>query len=175
MAMRWSVVVAAFGVGLAASAGAMAAGGPVPPVQGNEGIGIAGSPVRFVVTPAEGDTLVRRVTAGLRRVQPTLRVSGRYGIPGADFNGSTTGLSADGRTLVLEQLHPYTRVRTTRLLVLDTRPLRIRKKILLTGWSTVDAISPNGGWLYLIHYPSSSDLSSYEVQAYDLRNGRLIA
>ena len=65
--MRWSVVVAAFGVGLAASAGAMAAGGPVPPVQGNEGIGIAGSPVRFVVTPAEGDTLVRRVTAGLRR------------------------------------------------------------------------------------------------------------
>src|SRR5438270_4068365 len=147
--MRWSAVVVTFGIGLAASAGALAAGGPVPPVQGKQPIGFAGSPFRFFVSPAGGDTLVRRVRDSPQRMQSTVRVPGRYGIPGVDFNGSTTGLSADGHTLVLAQLDPYGYVRTTRLLVLDTRPLRIRKKILLTGWSTVDAISPNGRWMYL--------------------------
>jgi hypothetical protein len=66
-------------------------------------------------------------------------------------------------------------VRATRLLVLDTqRRLAVRKTIVLPGWSTVDAISPHGRWLYLIHYPSRSDVSRYEVLAYDLPRGRLV-
>jgi hypothetical protein len=126
--------------------------------------------------PAGRDTIVQRVTVSPWRVQSTIRISGRYGIPGADFNGSTTGLSADGRTLVLEQVPPSGGVRKTRLLVLDSQGrLAVRKAIVLPGWSTVDAISPHGRWMYLIHYPSTADVSRYEVLAYDLPRGRLVS
>jgi hypothetical protein len=59
--------------------------------------------------------------------------------------------------------------------VLDSqRRLAVRKAIVLPGWSTVDAISPDGRWMYLIHYPATSDVSRYEVLAYDVPRGRLI-
>jgi hypothetical protein len=96
-------------------------------------------------------------------------------VPGVDFNGGTTGLSADGRTLILEALRGGGWVHATRLLVLDTKPMRVVKTILLQGWSTVDAISPQGRWLYLLHYPSPNNLTRYEVLAYDLERNRLIA
>jgi hypothetical protein len=117
---------------------------------------------------------VRRVAASDGKVQSALRLVGRYGIPGADFNGTPTGLSADGRTLVLEQFSATGHVQPTRLVVLSTRPLRIQKRILLSGWATVDAISPSGRWLYLIRYLSPSDPTKYEVRAYDIPNGQLI-
>jgi hypothetical protein len=173
--MRWIAVIASFGIGLAAPAGALAAGGPVPPVQGQTGVGVPGSPFQFIALPAGRDTLVQRVRATPWRVQFSRRVAGGYGIPGADLNGSTTGLSADGRTLILEQTSPNGVVRTTRLLVLDARRLRVRQTIVLPGWSNVDAISPDGRWIYLIHYPSLSDLTRYEVRAYDLRHRRLLS
>jgi hypothetical protein len=171
--MRWSVVVSAVGIALAVPAAAWAAGGPVAPVQGGNGVGVAGSPVRFVAQPAGRDTVVVRVTTRPWRVRSTIRLSGRWGVPGADFQGSTTGLSADGRTLLLEQVTSSVPVRTTRLLELGTRPLAVRKTIALPGWSTVDAISPDGRWLYLLHY-RSADIRKYEVLAYDLALGRLI-
>jgi hypothetical protein len=103
-----------------------------------------------------------------------LRLSGRYGIPGVDYSGATTGLSADGRTLVLAELPGSVPPRATRLLVLSTTHLAVLARVTLPGWWTVDAISPDGRWLYLIHYPSA-DISRYEVRAYDLRARRLVA
>jgi hypothetical protein len=91
-----------------------------------------------------------------------------------DYNGSLTGLSADGHTLVLAELPGNGPIRTTRLLVLDTPRLAVRARLALPGWSTVDAISPHGRWLYLIHY-RSSNLNDYEVRAYDLSTHRLLA
>jgi hypothetical protein len=64
-------------------------------------------------------------------------------------------------------------VKRARPFVLGTAPLAVRARIALAGWSAVDAISPAAG-LYLIQYPSS-DLSQYEVLAYDLRTHRLLA
>jgi hypothetical protein len=152
--------------------GALAAGGPVPPAQGSY-IGVPGSPYRYAAFNARGNTVVKRQA----RTGPAvsgLRVSGHYGIPGVDYSGSMTGLSADGRTLILAQLPGSRPPRTTRLLVLATAPLAVRTRITLPGWSTVDAISPDGRWLYLIHYPSS-DISRYEVRAYDIPAHRLLA
>jgi hypothetical protein len=100
-------------------------------------------------------------------------VPGRYGIPGVDYNGSTTGLSADGGTLVLADLPGNLTPRTTRLIVVGVPDLTVRQRIVLRGWFTVDAISPTGHFLYLIHYPSS-DISKYEVRAYDLAHHRLL-
>ena len=173
--MRRSVVLTSLVLGLAAPAEALAAGGPVPPVQGHNGIGLPGSSTRFIASPAGWHTVLERVTGNPRRVRARLLISGRYGIPGVDFNGAKTGLSADGRTLILEQLRPRSGAGPTRLLVVDTSTLRIRKTIVLQGWSIVDAISPSGRWMYLIHYPSWQNPTKYEVQAYDLPQGRLLA
>jgi hypothetical protein len=142
-------------------------------VQGHTGVGIGGSSLRYVALPSGPDTVVQRVSASPWRVRSTIRVSGRYGIPGAAYDGSTTGLSADGRTLILEQVPPRSGVKTTRLLDLDARRMAVRRRIALPGWSTVDAISPDGRWIYLIHY-RSSDITNYEVLAYDLRHGRML-
>ena len=45
----------------------------------------------------------------------------------------------------------------TRLLVLEGRAMRPRAPVVLPGYFTVDAISPDGRWLYLIHYRSVSN------------------
>jgi hypothetical protein len=102
-----------------------------------------------------------------------LRVSGHYGVPGAAFNGTMTGLSANGRTLVLAQIVQTGVPRVTRLLVLNAPRLRIRSRVTVPGWSTVDAISPNGRWLYLIHY-RRSNINRYEVLGYDLIRHRML-
>ncbi|MGH2893532.1 MAG: YncE family protein [Solirubrobacteraceae bacterium] len=153
--------------------GALAAGGPVAPVQGSY-IGVPGSPYRYAAFDARGNTVVKRQEVGAGPAVSEWRVAGRYGIPGVDYSGSTTGLSADGRTLILAALPGNGPPRTTRLLVFDTTSLAVPARLTLRGWSTVDAISPDGRWLYLIHYVAS-DISRYEVQAYDLSARRLLA
>src|SRR6185437_3490186 len=173
MAMNrtWWSIPLALCLAMAVPPGALAAGGPVPPVQ-NSYIGMPGSPYRYGAFPANGDTVVKEQKAGTGTAAPALRIHGRYGIPGVDYSGSMTGLSADGRTLILAQI-PGGTPHTTQLLVLDTPQLTIRTRLRLPGWSTVDAISPDGRWLYLIHYPSS-DITKYEVLAYDLPAHRLL-
>ncbi len=152
---------------------ALAAGGPVPPSQGIA-IGTPGGSSSYGAFGARGSTIVKRLGAGGVPTGPQLRVPGRYGIPGVDYTGATTGLSANGRTLVLAGMTRIGGVpRVTRLLVVNTPRLSVRTRITLPGWSTVDAISPDGRWLYLIHYPSSN-ISKYEVRAYDLRRGRML-
>ncbi len=167
----WSIPLALC-LAMAAPPGALAAGGPVAPVQ-NSYIGIAGSPYRYAAFGANGNTVVKEQDAGAGLAVPGLRIRGRYGIPGVDYSGAMTGLSADGRTLILAQIAAGT-PHETRLLALDTAPLTIRTRLTLPGWSTVDAISPDGRWLYLIHY-ASPDITKYEVLAYDLPARRLLA
>jgi hypothetical protein len=174
MAMKRTSLAAPLAVWLALMVpqGALAAGGPVAPVQDSY-IRVPGSSYRYAAFGARDNTVVKRQEAGAGPAVSGLRVSGHYGIPGVDYSGSMTGLSADGRTLILAELPGNGPPRTTRLLVLDTAPLAIRARLTLPGWSTVDAISPDGRWLYLIHY-ASSDISRYEVLVYDLTARRLL-
>jgi hypothetical protein len=173
MAMKrtWWSMPLALGLAMAAAPGAVAAGGPVAPVQGSY-IGVAGSPYRYGAFGAHGNTVVKEQEPGAGPVVPELRLRGRYGVPGVNYSGEMTGLSADGRTLILAQI-PGGTPRVTRLLVLDTPQLTVRAPLTLPGWSTVDAISPDGRWLYLLHYPSA-DITKYEVLAYDLAAHRLL-
>lgn len=169
----WWTAVVALWLGLTAASGANAAGGPVPPQQGSA-IGAAGTPYRYVAIAAGRDTNVQQLEPGAGAIGPSLRLRGQYGIPGVDYSGSTTGLSADGHTLILAQIPGASTPRRTRLIVLDAPRLHIRARLTLPGWATVDAISPDGHWLYLIQY-ASSDLTKYAVRAYDLRAYRLLA
>jgi hypothetical protein len=99
---------------------------------------------------------------------------GSFGVPGVAYDGSNTGVSADGGTLVLAQTVRRFPVRRTRLLVLDTQSLRPRARVSLPGWFSVDAIDPTGRWLYFIHYTSQRDSTRYEVRGYDLDKRRLL-
>ena len=117
-----------------------------------------------------GPEQVLRPGGGIGR---TRLIGGRFGVPGVAYDNATTGLSADGRTLVLAAVVDRFPVHRTRLVVLDARRLRVVRRIALPGWYTVDAISPDGRSLYLIHY-LRQDAASYEVRAFDLVAGRLV-
>jgi hypothetical protein len=170
--MRRVLVLACCGLGLAVPAVGGAAGGPVPPQQGGAGVSDLGGNVNFIALWAGSHrTVLERVRRDGGVVERTRLLAGGLGVPGVAYDGSNTGLSADGSTLVLGDVFSRT---PTRLLVLSARTLRPRAHVVLPGYFTVDAISPNGRWLYLIHYRSASDTNHYEVRAYDLRDRHLV-
>jgi hypothetical protein len=172
--MRRTLVITFCGLGLVLPTGALASGGPVPPVQGGEGVAVPGGSDTFIARDAGADTVVERVSRSSGVVASSRTIPGHYGIPGAALDGSVTGLSADGQTLVLAEITRIYPAASTRLLVLDGARLVPRAPIVLAGAFTVDAVSPDGRWLYLIHYrsPRSAD---YEVRAYDLQQRSLVA
>jgi hypothetical protein len=168
--MRRLLLVGAFVLCVAAPA-AHAAGGPAAPVQGGAGVSAPGGDVNYVTVASGRSTLVERVRRDGGVVERFRTLPGAYGVPGVAFDGSATGLSADQSTLVLAQANGAA---PTRLIVLDARSLRRRANVVLPGYSTVDAISPDGRWLYLIRYRSATDLNHYQVRAYDLVRRRLL-
>ncbi|HZS25088.1 MAG TPA: hypothetical protein VFA30_08890 [Gaiellaceae bacterium] len=103
-------------------------------------------------------------------------LTGRWGIQLATLGGALTGLSANGRVLVLsDNVSGQGTVRArSRFAVVDTRTLTIAHTIALRGDFSVDAVSPAGRTLYLIHHVSGSDATRYQVVAYDLRQRRLL-
>jgi hypothetical protein len=157
--------------GLATPAGALASGGPVMPVQGGNGVTMPGLPSSFTAVEQGRDTRVDRMRGS--DVEATRMLHGRLGIPGVGLDGSTTGLSADGTTLVVAG-HP--REDGTRLVVLDARRLSApAREINLPGYFTVDAVSPDGERLYVVHYLSPTrDPLRYDVRAFDVAAERLV-
>ena len=160
---------------LAMPASAAGAGGPVSPLQGGAGVAAPGSDVAYIAVGAGHRTVIERVRRAGGAVERYTSLAGSFGVPGVAFDGSATGLSADGRTLVLSGGVGRYPVLRTHLVVLDAVHLRTRARIDLPGWFNVDAISPTGRWLYLIHYPSARNTTRYEVRAYDLPDRRLLA
>lgn len=168
--MRTVIVVAAVVAGLVSPASALGDGAPVIPMQGGAGAGVPTRPERYVAVGVHGNTLVERVVHG--QVRFSRLFPGRLGVPGAAFDGSATGLSADGRKLVLAAVPRRYPQRSTELVVLDAPALRIDERIELRGFYTVDAVSPYGDRIYLVHYKDASGLR-YEVLSYDIRHRRL--
>jgi hypothetical protein len=164
---------------LAASVGAAGARGDGLPVLGVDvgGAGVAAQSgdARYVTLPAGSNTVVARVKPAGGRVLASRLVRGVFTIPAVAYDGSASGLSADGRTLVLIQPRVSFPRAQTPLMVVGTRQLRPRKVMRLRGDFSFDAISPGGSLLYLIQYVTPTDPTRYLVRAYDLRAGRLLA
>jgi hypothetical protein len=152
----------------------LAVGPSVPALDGGAGIA-ATSDVAYVATLTGSSTRVQARARG--RTLRTLNLHGRWGIQLATLGGTLTGLSPNGRVLVLsDNVQPGGTLRAqSRFAVIGTPTLTLTKTFSLRGDFSVDALSPNGHLLYLIHHLSTSDASKYQVQAYDLTTGRLLA
>lgn len=173
--MRRALAITVCGLALLPAASAAADGGPVPPMQNGTGVSLPGGPVNFVaVGSGVRHTVVERIRKSTGTVERSRVIPGYFGIPAVAYDGSSTGLSADGRTLVLAQYPRTYPPKSTPLVVLDAIRFRQRMRVTLPGMSVVDAISPDGRWLYFTHY-KDRNATNYEVLAYDLQQRQLIA
>jgi len=90
-------------------------------VYGWNGVG-AGDGVRYVAFGMPKSTIVAAVRARDGRVLRSNVVRGEYGVPLVAYNGTSGGLSGDGKSLVLGWYGPLPgQSGKTRFVVLDTR------------------------------------------------------
>jgi hypothetical protein len=154
------------------TASAGAAGAPIPSWHtGKTGAVAPGGSERLTARRSGENTLVTAVRRSDRQLLRSREIVGRWTIPAATLEGATTGLSADGRTLALvrpTRIYPPT---STELAVVDARELTVRREVSLSGFFTIDAISPDGRWLYLIQYADANAID-YRVRALDTRTDR---
>lgn len=155
--------------GVVASSGVPGGGGPPARDIASE----SGDAV-FVAVPTDAGTALARVDPGGGGAVRSASIGGGFTIPTVAIDKSTSGLSADGRTLVLAQPLVQFPQRRTAFQILDARSLRVRDTIELPGSYSFDAISPDGGLLYLIQYTSPTDPSRYLVRAYDVASRHLL-
>ena len=141
---------------------------------GSSGVSSGSDGARYVTIPAGSRTIVERVAQHGGQVLAWRSLRGTFTIPAVAYDGSAGGLSADRTRLVLIEPRTSFPRATTRLLVLGGNSLTPRRLVRLKGDFSFDAVSPNGSWLYLIHYVAPTDPTRYLVQAYDLRRGRLL-
>jgi hypothetical protein len=158
----------------ATAANAGGAGGPGAGVQQGWD-GLANGAVRYVAVPAVNSTTVQVIRRRDGRVLNFMSLKGAWGIPMVAFDGTTDGLMADGRTLLLGEAttSPGLRRHSTFALV-DLKKMRVVQKLRLPGHHVFDALSPDGRYLYFIQYVSAQDFNRYRVRAYDLRARRLL-
>lgn len=135
---------------------------------------LAAGDTHYVVRTTAAGTAVDKRVGG--RVVARTTLAGGWGVQLVTYRGDLAGLSGDGRTLVLsDNTEADGRLRaSSRFAVLDTRTLALTRRITLRGDYGVDALSPRGDVLYLIHHVSNADVTRYQVQAYDLAAGRLL-
>jgi hypothetical protein len=166
-----AIVAAAVLAGVARADGLPVLGVDVGPV----GVVSTSGAARYVTLPDGIETVVARVRTAGGRVLTSAVVDGNFTIPAVAYDGSASGLSADGSTLVLiEPRAAFPRTETT-LKILDARGLRTRSVVRLEGDFSFDAVSPHGSSLYLVQYTSRTDPTRYRVRAYDVDLGRLLA
>jgi hypothetical protein len=155
-------------------AAAVSAGGPSPGVTQGGG-GLERGDIRYVALPSGGGTALAAVRRHGGRVVRFVALPGSWGIPTVAFDGTTDGLSRDGRALVLAQASPGSPLRTrSSFLVLDAQRFKIRDTIRLKGDFNFDALAPDMHYLYLVEHISAEDVTRYRVRAYDLRAKRLL-
>jgi hypothetical protein len=154
---------------------------------------LPGSPYRYVaIHPKVGvrgvPTIVERISRSDGRIDRWWRLQGHYFVPAVAYDLGGGGLSADGRTLVLQRFTSAYPPERSRFAVLNTavqlrhpvrpgedRPPHAVRRIALPGFFSFDAISPDGSTVYLIHHlPARGPAARYEVRALDTVTGRLL-
>jgi len=157
-----------------AAASAGGAGGPSAGVQQGWD-GLANGAVRYVAVPVGDSTSLQVIRRQDGRVLRFMSLRGAWGIPVVAFDGTTDGLMADGRTLLLGEPTTGPKLRKDSSFVfVDIKKMKVVRKLRLPGHHVFDALSPNGRYLFFIQYISAEDFNQYRVRAYDLRAGNLL-
>jgi hypothetical protein len=173
---RFALISLVLVVALVPAGGALADGLPVEGVDaslsGVTGTG-PGDP-RYVTLPAERGTVVAAVDQADGQVLRSRYLPGHFTVPVVAYDGSASGLSADGTTLVLIRPRLGFPRRTTTFAVVRTNRLHPLDVFTLPADFSFDALSPDGRWLYLVQYLSKRNPARYLVRLYDLRRGRLL-
>jgi hypothetical protein len=155
-----------------ASASALGDGGPVYVTQGLDGV--ARGKVRYVAFATGDGTVLELIQRSGGRVLDYTMLPGNYGVPLVAYDGTTDGLSRDGRTLILGDIMGGPTLRkTSSFAVVDVRRFRLRNTIQLRGDFSFDAMSPDGRMIYLIQHVSLP-YSRYRVRVYDRFAGELL-
>jgi hypothetical protein len=171
--MRALLCIAAVAAGIAVGT-ARADGLPVLGIDvGGAGVAAPGSP-RYVALPVRGATLVARIDRGSGRVLASTVLRERFTIPAVAYDGSPGGLAREGKTLVLISPRATFPRAETPLALVDTSRLRLVTRITLSGDFSFDAVSPDGRWVYLVHYTSPTDPLRYEVRVLDAETATLV-
>jgi hypothetical protein len=149
-----------------------AKGVPIGGVDDGQGVVATGGDSRYLTHWTGATTLLSKSRVSDGQTLGELRFRRHVSVPLVAYDGSTSGLSADGRTLVL--IKPRTRFPATRteLIVVDARRLAVERRIHLRGDFGFDAISPDGSTLYLVNYLGANE-TRYAVRAFDVGQGRL--
>jgi hypothetical protein len=173
--MRLHLLVALAAAGAIAPAAAGAAGYPVPGLDTTKtGATAPGDPYRYVAFPGRGSTTLVKVSRDAGVVIRHRRLKGESVVGAVAMDASTTGLSADGATLVLIDPRKGPQ-RVTHLAVIDTLSLLPTARVALRGDFSLDGISPDGRRLYLVKYASpGGNPLDYAVRVYDLPSRRLL-
>lgn len=167
-------IVAAAVAALALPQASEAVGPSLPALAGGAEIGAPDGSV-YSVRLAAGATVLRQRVHG--RTVRAAKLPGSWGIQLATLSGAVSGLSPNGRVLVLSDDvgESCCALRThSRLAVVDTRSLALKTVVALHGDFSVDALSPTGRYLYLIQHVATADATKYKVRAFDLHAGRLL-
>jgi hypothetical protein len=123
-----------------------------------------------------GQTTIAIINTQTGKTMHSFVITGTYTIAEQDFANSVS--SPDGRWLALRQVGqaPSAMLRSgnkTTIALIDTQAEKLVKTIQLDANFSLDAISPQGGMLYLLQYlPDGS--GHYYVKAYDTRANQLL-
>lgn len=170
-----SALLAALATGFLAPAGwakkGVIGGGGANP---SEGIVDPGGDFRYTALETGDGSLIAKIATDGGEIEALERLGSSLVVPAVAIDGTAGGISGDGEVLVLSQADFYFPQRPSEFTVLDTERLRILEQITLPGSFSFDAISPDGGSLYLIEYTSRRDPTEYRVREYDLDRGRLL-
>jgi hypothetical protein len=158
------------GLGAAGANAQKGAPSPFSVLFGGQGVVAPGGKVRYVTLSTERQTIVSFVRLPSGQVDRWAYVPGVLGVPMVGLDGTTDGISRDGRTLVLAALPGGAE---TEFAFVDTRTARVRR-VTFDGLWSYDAISPDGSTLYLIQYTELGPSISYRVRAYDVAARRLL-
>ncbi len=175
--MKAALTLAIAAVAAIAVAGAGANGSPYSPglVYGWNGVGAQNGAVRFVAFGMPKSTIVAAVRVRDGHVTQSKVLRGFYGVPLVSYDGTSGGLSGDGKSLVLASYGPLPgRAGKTRFAVLSTRTLTLRRLLVLPRSWSFDALSPDGSTLYLVEHIRAGQNPRYRVRALDVASSRLV-
>jgi hypothetical protein len=124
----------------------------------------------YVVKASGGETAVLALEASTRTTLRTLVLDGIWELSTVAADGSVTGLSADGRTLVLQEAPDAGH---TRFAVIDTSFGGRPEIVDLSGRYALDGVAVDGTGLFLLRYANEVGHEQYDIVAYDVLADRL--